>query len=467
MASEPARQLPPAPQRVPPRDFDAEQACLGSMLFSADAVAEALAIVMPDDFYWEDHQAICRAVTACAARREPADLITVSAELRRLGKLEQVGGGQYLTALMSSVPTTAHVPRYANIVAAKSWLRRFIVATSEAIGSAFANPDDPLTPYMELQRDLHRLMDRVAASRERLRPVAEVAGELDYIVALAGQGRRPLSSARMGIDGLDELIGPLSDHRLVIVGARRGAGKTHVAVNAVCETCKALQESGEEGRVLVFSAESPGMYFRRMLAHVSHINSNDIRMGFNRETDQFKWAKLEQAREIIKGWPWDIQEGSITEDLFEADVRRALRKGPVSLVVCDYLQAMRKRRGRQQSEEFEGLAFRLRDLSDDAGAPVLLTSQLSFNQGTGAVQTKGSTTPEDVATLVMWLTYDKRSKKMLLSCEKTREGDDWGSREVYVDKRLSRVGLVQRRDAGEDDQKPLMAGGSDPFQNEG
>ena len=118
------------PDRVPPQDLDAEQATLGSMLLESEAAARAFAIIGPTDFYREAHQLVCKAMLAVNNRSEPVDLVTVSAELRRMGQLENAGGGEYLTALINKVPTAAHVQRYANIVAEKAVLRRLIVAGS-------------------------------------------------------------------------------------------------------------------------------------------------------------------------------------------------------------------------------------------------------------------------------------------------------------------------------------------------
>ena len=87
------------------------------MLVESGATARAMGLVREEDFYREAHRLIFRAMLDVHTRNEPVDIVTVAAELRREGRLESVGGGEYLTALISEVPTAAHVQRYAQIVA--------------------------------------------------------------------------------------------------------------------------------------------------------------------------------------------------------------------------------------------------------------------------------------------------------------------------------------------------------------
>ncbi|MDI9585902.1 MAG: DnaB-like helicase N-terminal domain-containing protein, partial [Acidobacteriota bacterium] len=130
------------PDRLPPQDLEAEQACLGAMLIEAGATARAMSIVKEEDFYRDAHRVIFRAMLEVHNRTEPVDIVTVAAELRRQGKLEQVGGGEYLTAPINQVPTSAHGGRYATIVAETSVLRQLISAGSKIQGLGYANPQD-------------------------------------------------------------------------------------------------------------------------------------------------------------------------------------------------------------------------------------------------------------------------------------------------------------------------------------
>lgn len=115
------------------QDLDAEQATLGGCLIDSEAAEIAFGILNPADFYREAHRLIFFAMQATTKRKQPIDLITVAAELRRHDQLEEVGGAEYLTALMNEVPTTGRMAVYAGIVHDRAVARAMITEHAEAI----------------------------------------------------------------------------------------------------------------------------------------------------------------------------------------------------------------------------------------------------------------------------------------------------------------------------------------------
>src|SRR6266545_7424945 len=89
--------------RTPPQDVPAEQSALGGMLLSKDAIADVVEVLRPTDFYRPAHQLIYDAILDLSARGEPADAVTVSAELTRAGQLARIGGAEYLVTLIQTV----------------------------------------------------------------------------------------------------------------------------------------------------------------------------------------------------------------------------------------------------------------------------------------------------------------------------------------------------------------------------
>ena len=128
--------------KVPPHDIDAEQAVIGSMLTDNDAVVDSIEVLKPDDFYRQDNKTIYEAIINLYNRAEPIDIITVKAELSSLGKLEAVGGLEYLAILPDKVPTTANVEKYIKIVEEKSILRRLIKTANELIDLGYAQTEE-------------------------------------------------------------------------------------------------------------------------------------------------------------------------------------------------------------------------------------------------------------------------------------------------------------------------------------
>ncbi|MCB0907456.1 MAG: replicative DNA helicase, partial [Nocardioidaceae bacterium] len=102
--------------RTPPQDMAAEQSVLGSMLLSKDAIADVAESLRGHDFYRPSHEIIHDAIIDLYGRGEPADPVTVAAELGRRGELERVGGAPYLHTLSANVPIAANAGYYAEIV---------------------------------------------------------------------------------------------------------------------------------------------------------------------------------------------------------------------------------------------------------------------------------------------------------------------------------------------------------------
>src|SRR5437764_4221229 len=119
--------------RTPPQDIPAEQSVLGAMMLSKDAIADVVEVIKPGDFYRPAHQLIYDAVLDLYARGEPADAVTVSAELTRGGQLTRIGGATYLHTLISMVPTAANAGYYAAIVADRATLRRLVTAGTRIV----------------------------------------------------------------------------------------------------------------------------------------------------------------------------------------------------------------------------------------------------------------------------------------------------------------------------------------------
>ena len=134
--------------KVPPHDDEAEQAVIGSMLTDKDAVISAIEVLKPEDFYREDNKTIYGAIMNLYAKAEPIDIITLKDELTSLGKLEPVGGLEYLATLPDKVPTTANVEKYIKIVEEKSSLRKLIKTANEIIELGF-NPTEDVDDIME------------------------------------------------------------------------------------------------------------------------------------------------------------------------------------------------------------------------------------------------------------------------------------------------------------------------------
>jgi replicative DNA helicase len=217
----------PAPEfeRTPPQDIAAEQSVLGGMLLSKDAIADVVEVVRATDFYRPAHQTIFDVVVDLYGRGEPADPITVSAELTRLGEIGRVGGAPYLHTLLSSVPTAANAGFYAKIVAEQAVLRRLVEAGTRIVqlgyGAAGTGGVDDVVD--RAQQSIYDVTERRSSEdytllEELMQPT------MDELEAIGSRGGS-MSGVPTGFADLDGLTNGLHAGQLIVIAGRPGLGK--------------------------------------------------------------------------------------------------------------------------------------------------------------------------------------------------------------------------------------------------
>ena len=211
--------------RQPPQDITAEQSVLGGMLLSKDAIADVVEVLRPGDFYRPAHQVLFNCVLDLYGRGEPADPVTVSAELERRGELLRVGGAPYLHTLISVVPTAANAGYYAEIVAGKAVLRRLVEAGTRIVqlgylGSDGAAVDEVVDRAQAAVYEVteRRMSEDYIALEELLQPT------MDEIDAIASRGGAS-AGVPTGFVDLDAVTNGLHAGQMVIIAARPGIGK--------------------------------------------------------------------------------------------------------------------------------------------------------------------------------------------------------------------------------------------------
>ena len=272
--------------KVPPHDIEAEQAVIGSMLTDKDAVVEAIEVLKPDDFYRQDNKTIYEAILNLYNRAEPIDIITVKAELTSLGKLEAVGGLEYIAILPDKVPTTANVDKYIKIVEEKSILRNLIKAANELIDLGYAENEE-----------IDNIMDR---AEKRIFEISQGKNQKGYsalkdilvesfaeIEKLYNQ-KEAITGIPTGFADLDYKTAGLHNSDLILVAARPAMGKSAFALNIA--TNAAVQAKVP---VVIFNLEmSKSQLVNRILCSEAMVDSNKIRTGKIEEDD---WVKLATA----------------------------------------------------------------------------------------------------------------------------------------------------------------------------
>ena len=220
--------------RQPPQDLAAEQSVLGGMLLSKDAIADVVEVLRSTDFYRPAHSLIYDVVLDLYGKGEPADAVTVAAELSRRGEIARAGGAPYLHTLISSVPTAAHAGYYARIVAERAILRRLVEAGTRIVQLGYAGQGDDVDEIVDrAQAAVYEVTER-RTSEDYVRLEHLLQGTLDEIDAIGSRGGS-LSGVPTGFADLDALTNGLHPGQLVIIAARPAVGKCLAGSSLVTE----------------------------------------------------------------------------------------------------------------------------------------------------------------------------------------------------------------------------------------
>ena len=229
-------------ERTPPQDVAAEQSVLGGMLLSKDAIADVVEVVRGHDFYRPAHELVYETVLDLYGRGEPADAVTVSAELQKRGELTRVGGAPYLHTLISSVPTAANAGYYARIVRETAMLRRLIEAGTKIVQMGFAGDGDADDVVDAAQAEVYAVTDR-RTSEDYLPLSAIMEGTLDEIEAIGSRGGE-MVGVPTGFVDFDELTNGLHPGQMIVLAARPAVGKA-LALDAPLATPHGWTTMGE------------------------------------------------------------------------------------------------------------------------------------------------------------------------------------------------------------------------------
>ncbi len=359
------------PDRVPPHNLEAEESVLGAMMLSAEAIADVVEVVRPEDFYKSSNGVIFDTLRIIYGRGDPVDAIIAVEELRRRGVLEDVGGHLYIHELVEQVPTPAAAGNYARIVAQAALLRRLIQAAADIMAMGYSAPEDPERAADEAEQRIfevahHDEREQVASLREL---VDQAMTDLEHI-----QNRESaFAGLPTGFRDLDELLSGLQPGNLVIVAARPGVGKSSLATNVARNVAV---ESGAP--VAMFSLEmSRWEIGMRLLCGEAAVPWDRIR---GRRVGADDWSRIVQAAEVLHDAPLSIVDsGNVTIVDIRAKARRlSARRQGLGLIIVDYLQLMsHHRRVDNRQQEVAEISRSLKLLAKELNIPVIAVSQLN------------------------------------------------------------------------------------------
>jgi len=358
-------------ERVPPQDLDAEQSVLGGMLLSKDAIADVVEILKGHDFYRPAHETIYQAILDLYAKGEPADPITVAAELTKRGEITKVGGASYLHTLVQTVPTAANAEYYAQIVHERAVLRRLVEAGTRITQMGYAADGDIDEIVNGAQAEIFAVTEQRTA--EDYLPLSEIMeGALDEIEAI-GSRSGEMTGVPTGFTDLDQLTNGLHPGQMVIIAARPAMGKSTLALDfARAASIKHNLPS------VIFSLEmGRNEIAMRLLSAEARVALHHMRSGTMTDED---WTRLARRMPDVSAAPLYIDDSpNLSMMEIRAKCRRLKQRNDLKLVIIDYLQLMQSgsKRSESRQQEVSDMSRNLKLLAKELELPVIALSQLN------------------------------------------------------------------------------------------
>ena len=356
-------------ERTPPQDVIAEQSVLGGMLLSKDAISDVVEILRERDFYRPAHELIYDAIVDLYGRGEPADPVTVSAELTKRGDLVRAGGAPYLHTLISSVPTAANAGYYAKIIRERAIMRRLVEAGTKIVQLGYTDEGEVDDAVDQAQAEVFAVTERRESDDyvqlSQLMP--EAYDEIEKIAAgVTGQG------VKTGFKDLDALTNGFHPGNMIVLAARPAVGKSTLGLDIARYASIHKRETS-----VIFSLEmSRSEITMRMLSAEARVPLNNIRSG---RLSEEEWARMARRMGEISDAPMFIDDSpnlSLME--IRAKSRRLKQRHDLKLIVIDYLQLMTSgKRVENRQQEVSEFSRQLKLLAKELNVPVVAISQLN------------------------------------------------------------------------------------------
>ena len=399
----------------------AEQGLIGALMLDADAF-DRIADLQPRaaQFFDRRHGAIFDAIAALHGQRQPVDVVTVFAQLERLGQVERCGGMPYLNALAQCVPSAANIRRYVDVVADHASRREAMAAADKVVELARGpmNADD----LVDHAQRLFSSIGRVHKAKGPTRLDALIAARVEHYQGLeAGDVSAGIST---GFPKLDEALGGgMKPGRMLVLAAHPSVGKSSLAQALASNAAVAGQP------VLMLSAEMPDVEVAdRAVSNLGGVALGKLSTG---KLDQSDWTAVAEAQHRASNLPLYIDdEGSLTLHSIRAKARLQKQRHGLAVVVIDYLQLLvGDPSAGTRHHAIEGLSRGLKALAKELGVTVILLSQLTRRPGDpepdlGQLKESQSTGEDADAVLLLhpWCVEPDSSTRVLLKIVKNRSG---------------------------------------------
>lgn len=356
-------------------------ALLGSVMLRPDAVYEVIDLVTPQSFYFEKHRIVFETMLELFGKHTPIDILSLSSRLKEKDQLERLGGTTYLTELSHTVPSSANIKHYAEIVMKKYMMRQLIDASEHLSHLGFNEAGELEEILDQAEKKVFDITQHFAGSAKfkDINPLLHDAFERFEKLSSA---EHELRGVPTGFKSLDDILGGFQPSDLIILAARPSVGKTALALDIARRTA-----SEHQTPVGIFSLEmSADQLVDRIVAAQSKTDASVIRKGVRAQTGTWRedvFKNIRDALDDLSRTPIfiDDQPGNTIMKMRSAARKLKIEKG-LKLLIVDYLQLMAPSSARASDsmvQQVTEISRSLKHLARELNIPIIALSQLSRN----------------------------------------------------------------------------------------
>lgn len=358
-------------KRILPNSPEAEKSVIGSMLMDKDAITVASEILLGEDFYIKQNEILFDTMVELNNEGKPVDLVTLSERLKEKDVPPEISSMEFVRELLESVPTSANVKYYANIVFEKASLRKLIKANEEIENSCYAQKDSVDVIMEETEKKIFKVVQKRNAGDYV--PISVVVNNALDRISVAAKNKGAVTGIPTGFIDLDYRTAGLQPSSLVIVAARPAMGKTAFVLNiAQYVACR------QNKCCAIFSLEmAKEELVNRLFSLQSNVAAQKLKTGNLVEAD---WESLIEAATTIGQSKLIIDDTpSISIGELRSKCRKYKLEHGLDLIMIDYLQLMTgsSKNSESRQQEIAEISRSLKGLARELNVPVIALSQLS------------------------------------------------------------------------------------------
>lgn len=379
---------------IPPQSVEIEEAILGALLLEPNSFFKVENILMADSFYKSQNKLLYSAICEMVRNNQSIDILTIVQKLKADCTLEQVGGPFALTQLQRSISSSANIEDWARYIQEMYQRREMIRICQENIKKSYDLQEDYSLILNGIQNEL---ISSVQKDSNSLRHISSVANEVIELMKLNSKSDKSLSGIPTGFTDIDRSTGGLQKGDLIIIAGETSNGKTALALN-IAQNCASLKH-----KVAVFSYEMTDIQLvSRHISAESGISSREIMFG---RMNEYQIKQVENSISSLIQSDIFIDETNSPFDKLESNIRSAVIKNKIELVIVDYLQLIKLNiKGLSKTDGIAEIANSLKQVAKSLKIPIILISQLRRVEGSDPMPTmqrlKGSGDIENAADII-------------------------------------------------------------------